>query len=387
MIKKSSHQRISSLSKQTSPIMPPSKLPCLRPMFPHSPPKAVPDRNLNQYLMQKRDPNQNMAGKPFIHPPNPQQNHRSFFLNPKRRKAELIQLGRNHQEILNIASQQLNFTPSNFQGYMKYIERINDEQQLNQVRLHISNIINSHVSSQMPEDFPFGDIRYSKSKFPNQHIFGPQVIGDNLLEFDINLDNYSIPIDGERIIIQCFLSGVVPYVRGWPPTLSLYINGVLIKPSLTNARYQSNFSLLDITEFGNKPLIHVSCKLESRKYLFLVRYANYRSVKSLIEEIRNKPPAEEMFDPNDLSLFCPMNGKKIKYPGKGNNCHHTQPFDLKTFLKNYAFCMDRARCPICNTSIEFSTLIYSHQTEKILNKFKENEIQNINDEIPESFEF
>lgn len=219
--------------------------------------------------------------------------------------------------------------------------------------------LNTTIEQAAP-NYSYCDPRYSAPIGVNEFIFGPEQIGRVHANIKIPIQPNSA---GHHIVIQSFLSGVNPPTVQWPQTLEIIIKNKKIKSSGLFM-----FPLIDITPFAPFDEIVVLCNQEPKVFNLIIRYSQFSPIQQLVQRIVNAPPVAEFFNINELCLLCPFTGKKLNNPGKGKQCQHTQSFELDQFIKR-AIYQRQSICPICNRSIPFDQLIYSHETKRILDSF------------------
>jgi hypothetical protein len=70
--------------------------------------------------------------------------------------------------------------------------------------------------------------------------------------------------------------------------------------------------------------------------------------------------------PETVSLRDPITRSRIKFPIKSQKCKHVQCFDGVTFMQ-----MNQTRgkweCPVCNSKVSFTDLIYDGYFDEVLN--------------------
>jgi hypothetical protein len=76
--------------------------------------------------------------------------------------------------------------------------------------------------------------------------------------------------------------------------------------------------------------------------------------------------------PEIVSLKDPITRTRIKFPTKGKNCKHIQCFDGDTFIMYFNKPgVLKSECPVCNTKLSISDLIFDEYFEEILLKTDE----------------
>lgn len=284
-------------------------------------------------------------------------------------KDEIIQIARQNPQAIPYVMQKLNLTFNSAQEFEMFIGSIdpNDTNFLKTLRDHFNQAINQRISILPPLqeiEYPFSDIRYSKAEIKHQMLSQPIILGASDQEISLNPPPITT---GNHIVLQSFISGVQPPVIKWPQSLSIYVNDKLVKPPCIIRHL-----LIDLTYFGQVKSIRITYHKERNFYVLILREASYRSFDEIINEMQSLPVTDEVFREEELSLLCPISGEIMKEPGKGRNCNHTQSFDLKNFLQ-IATIQHRWICPVCNQNLEFSDLIYSHESKKKIDEFKSEE--------------
>ena len=69
-----------------------------------------------------------------------------------------------------------------------------------------------------------------------------------------------------------------------------------------------------------------------------------------ISDVINRISQKGVFTYTDLSAICPLSGKPITYPVKGQNCMHDQCFDLVPFI-GFSLALGEWFCPIFNSQL------------------------------------
>lgn len=302
------------------------------------------------------------------------------WFRPVPTKDDIIQLSRQYPQSIPYVYQKLNFSFNSIEEFEHYISSIdpNDINFLNYLRELINQSINQKCSPPPNQiEYPFPDIRYSKADNEHQMLCPPIILGASDQEISLNPPQITT---GNHIILQSFISGVQPPVNKWPQTLSIYVNDTLVKPPCI-----TRYLLVDLTYFGQINSIRITFQKERNYYILILREAIYRDFDEIVKGIYNLPASNEFFREEELSLFCPISGEMMKDPGKGRNCNHTQSFDLTNFLR-IATIQHRWSCPVCNKNLEFSDLIYSHESKKKIDMFKSsNSVEPINPSEPSFF--
>ena len=85
-----------------------------------------------------------------------------------------------------------------------------------------------------------------------------------------------------------------------------------------------------------------------------------------LSDVIAKIAAKGVFTYNDLSAICPLSGKPIVCPVKGQNCMHEQCFDLVPFI-GFSMALGEWVCPICHIPLPIDELILGQQPEFNLN--------------------
>ena len=81
-----------------------------------------------------------------------------------------------------------------------------------------------------------------------------------------------------------------------------------------------------------------------------------------ISDVINRISQKGVFTYTDLSAICPLSGKPITYPVKGQNCMHDQCFDLVPFI-GFSLALGEWFCPICHSPLSINELIIGQQPE------------------------
>lgn len=81
-------------------------------------------------------------------------------------------------------------------------------------------------------------------------------------------------------------------------------------------------------------------------------------IDELMNQIINERPPPPTID-NDVfaSMLCPISKRQIQNPARGVTCHHTQCFDLQTYLER-GYQTNEWTCPICGSRINVDDLRY-----------------------------
>lgn len=360
---------------------------------PQNPPIAKPynDVNNNAPRISNINPNQKSPlpflnpknkGTPFLSPmprvpqkTNPRVNY--FYHVPS--KEEIIHLGRQNPQIVQYVMMQFKIPISSIEDFEAFVNSIqpNNVVILRNLQALFYQAIKNNPNSKNSDssfkvatsppvvqkiEYPFCDIRYFRAQTDQPMSLQPIQLGMSDFNFSIDIP----PINsGNRIILQSFMANVNPPVVKWPQTLAIFINNILVKPPSI-----VHYSLIDLTCFGQVKSIRLCCSPEKDFFNIIIREASFRSFNDIVQELYNAPPSEEIFNGNELCLLCPLSGEMIKEPGKGRNCNHTQSFDLNAFLQVATF-QRRWTCPICYQNLNFSDLIYSHETKKKIDMFKQ----------------
>lgn len=198
-------------------------------------------------------------------------------------------------------------------------------------------------------DYPTNDIRYSPLNDPEHLIDEPILIGFEPFEYEVELGPDK---EESHIIVQSFDTGIAPPPHRWPNTLSIWING-------TRVRSPDMFDpLVDITPFLPNIQLTIRCQAEQHGYALVVRRALFSSVETLADTIVAKRAFCPPLDATNIEVFCPISGELMTHPGRGNNCYHSQCFELGTYI---ATCISSKKwqCPICHKEVKFSYLIFN----------------------------
>lgn len=281
-------------------------------------------------------------------------------------KQEIINIARQNPQAIPYVMLRLNISFNSAEEFENFINGINsnDINFLTMIRDLFYQGINQkkHILPPLQEiDYPFFDIRYSKTAIGNHMLCHPIILGSSDQEISLNPPPIT---SGNHIILQSFISGVQPPVIKWPQTISIYVNDKLVKPPCI-----VHYLLIDLTYFGQIKSIRITYQKEPNFYVMILREASYRTFDDIVKELQKLPVSDEFFREGELSLFCPISGEMMQDPGKGKDCKHTQSFDLKNFLQIATF-QHRWICPICNKNLEFTDLIYSHESKKKIDMFK-----------------
>jgi len=366
---------------------------------------------LGAILKPKVIPNVDLSGKRNNHVNDPVKNGRSF-LNPGKniekkktffradpavlesyKQAKAALLSYQTGQLMWIA-QQLNLNPPSPENLMKYISTISaiDVDAMNTIKSiifaaqsgklsenssssgilfnpgfssaknDISNINRTpFIHSKKPQpisvlgpitSYDHHDVRYTHCQNEDFFMKEPILLGISKIDLEIPIKFYS----EEHVIIQCYMAGVVPSPISWPPSLKILINGFVIK---SPGNY--SFSKLDVSKYLPTMSIRICCSNEISQYSLIVRPSKYFSYKEVVEKIMKNHLQKEEINNEMISIFCPLSGDIMKYPGKGIKCNHFQCFDLKEYIKR----SNKYRkwiCPICNRSTELSDLVFSETT-------------------------
>ena len=81
-----------------------------------------------------------------------------------------------------------------------------------------------------------------------------------------------------------------------------------------------------------------------------------------LSDIIQKISAKGVFTYNDLSAICPLSGKPIVCPVKGQSCTHEQCFDLVPYI-GFSMALGEWVCPICHNQLPIDELMLGQQPE------------------------
>lgn len=357
------------------------------PNSPPMPPNQMPKISNSFFVSKKRkaNSNENNDGSPFLTGKSSanEMKKRSFFRDNN--SSNLVLKARQlHPYYQNQLISMFQILPSNQNGLFAFLESL--RQYDNDTVLNVTRTVeffyqknlnanNNPITNQqriirkqvgMPKlgpifSYDFNDVRYGYCEQENMILKEPIPIG--ACDFNFQLQIPDIP-DGYHVVIQSFIASVAPPISKWPQSLIVLINGQQVK-----GLGIFNFPLIDTFEFGPNANIQVHCSQEQQIYAFLIRLAKYQSLKELVSMIQSKNLNDEYFNPKGMSVICPINGKLMKYPGKGIHCTHSQCFDLKEYMiralnhRNWV-------CPICRQSTPIEDLFFSKPTYELIQAAK-----------------
>ena len=223
--------------------------------------------------------------------------------------------------------------------------------------------------------FEFNDVRFTH--YPDESVIMKKPL---LLGFGPVEATYHIPPleDDAHVIIQCYLAGVAPSPIGWPASLKVLVNGKIIK-----GQGICRFPALDITNFIPDCDITITCSSEMHQYFLIIRPCHFKSFTQIVVGIEQNPPQPEPEIDASVSVYDPLSGDLMKYPGRGARCRHCQCFDLKEYIKRATLCRNWV-CPICSTLCELKDLVFSHQMKQYITEGCQ---QTIVEATPEEFHF
>lgn len=198
-----------------------------------------------------------------------------------------------------------------------------------------------------------------------------EIVHDVLIDKSINLDISDLNIDGkQRLVIQYFSNE-----RGlcfWPNDVSILINNSVVLSGTT-----LNNDFIDISDLNPK-IIKIVC--EENKSRLIVKKMIFHSYCEIIQKMNKISEKDEDFQKYSTSIFDPIFGGIMKYPGKGIYCKHQQCFDLKSFLikanitKNFI-------CPICMQNTPISELVFSSYIKNYIESIKKNNVKVITNDF------
>jgi hypothetical protein len=200
----------------------------------------------------------------------------------------------------------------------------------------------------------FFDCRYSRPADPAlQQPIALFQIGDS--SFNQTFVLPQVPA-GHHVVMQCFRSNTVE----WPSTLRVFVNHKQIK-----APGQFRFPVMDLAVFRWGSEVRVYYDMDGSHYSLLVRCAQFISFADIVVKIQNERMVDDNVNEYGLSVYSPISGGLLKYPGRGVNCNHAECFDLKEFLK---ICSSSRswNCPICGKPTHVEDLIASRQMGELL---------------------
>ena len=218
---------------------------------------------------------------------------------------------------------------------------------------------NSRKREQTPpiSSFEFNDIRFTHFTDENVIMKKPLILGPQPVEMTFHIPGFDPDV---HVIIQCYFAGVAPSPISWPPSLRVLVNGKQIKaPGICR------FPALDITPFIPDCDVTITCAAEMQQYFLIIRPCFYRSFSQIVAAIQEAPPRPEPEIDASVTIYDPLSGDILKYPGRGINCRHCQCFDLKEYIKRATLCR-RWVCPICSTLCELKDLVFSHQMKQYI---------------------
>ena len=316
--------------------------------------------------VEKKDRNE---GHAFILPKRdvPEKPRKLFFFDkePLTHQALLAQVAQlTTSQVFRVAII-LDLRPRNVERLNYFISRISqtDESMLERVQKALNDVTNQsrpvtqNVSPYSTTDYPFFDLRYKPVDNGPVIFATPIDMGLTPVSFEFKLP---VMQQGYRVILQSFMVGVSPPTVRWASTLIIKVNGIFVK---SPGPYFS--PLLDISAFPPGSLVSIMAGPEGCQYKFIARCAKYTSFKEFAKMLRNAPHKKEVFNENDCSLFCPMSGEPLVHPVKGNQCQHSQAFELKTYLQR-GIVTGKFFCPVCGMPVPPEALIYSHCTQNLI---------------------
>lgn len=139
-----------------------------------------------------------------------------------------------------------------------------------------------------------------------------------------------------------------------------------VKYSNCSGEHVRSFDVIDVTKCVTKKMdrccigyknldqkkkfyvgIYAVKSIPVRKILDILPSNPAVNTLEMIKRILNSEDAELQVESTlKVSLMCPLMGARIKYPGRGNSCHHVQCFDLQSYLL-----MNETKptwkCPVC----------------------------------------
>lgn len=276
----------------------------------------------------------------------------------------------------------LGLIPPNVNRLYSYLQSITptDMDTINNIKMVFNDVMNGNSTSKpflrisRPEvptkenihktiklgpmsSYDYFDFRFVHSEM-EEHLFkAPILIG--LQNFNLS---FQIPDLGPdyRVLMQSFLAQTAPPSLQWPQSLCLYSNKIIIKgPGFFT------YPFIDLTDFGHHADITITCGKELKPFALLIRAAQIRTFKQMLEIIMSSGNQDTHFNKQEAYLICPISGKLMKYPGKGKNCRHAQCFDLIKYMK---FCTQFRKwsCPICHQDTPFYDLIFSKPTMDLI---------------------
>ena len=205
--------------------------------------------------------------------------------------------------------------------------------------------------------FEFNDVRYTH--YPDETIImkKPLLLGAAPVEATYHIPQLE---EDAHVIIQCYIAGVAPSPIGWPATLRVLVNGKIIK-----GQGICRFPALDVTNFIPDCDITIISSQEMHHYFLIIRPCYFKSFSQIVHSIQENPPQQEPEIDASISVYDPLSGDLMKYPGRGIHCRHCQCFDLKEYIKRATLCR-RWVCPICSTLCELKDLVFSHQMKQYI---------------------
>jgi hypothetical protein len=199
--------------------------------------------------------------------------------------------------------------------------------------------------------FGFIDPRYGHCPEENRLMGRPAVLGTGRFTAQWSIEdvgNASI-----HPIIQSFDAGTAhPKVR-WPTGLSIWVNGELIKPP----QMRLNWPLVDLAQFQAPLSLHIESDHVTPDCHFVLRYAAFCDMNGLLDLLLMKARLPEgAADQVAPTNICPITGRRIGIPGKGEKCRHAQCFDVEAFLER-SLLTNMWFCPVCGAYIGWEGLM------------------------------
>ena len=98
---------------------------------------------------------------------------------------------------------------------------------------------------------------------------------------------------------------------------------------------------------------------KKNEYPSVIINGNLVDVNDVVKHIiNNNAFSSPVDDPSPVSYICPFSFVPILCPGRGQNCKHSQCFDIIEFLIMQSSNDAEWKCPICNQSFNISTISF-----------------------------
>jgi hypothetical protein len=157
-----------------------------------------------------------------------------------------------------------------------------------------------------------------------------------------------------QVQVRCMKVG--QKTQSWPNTCVVVLNGSIVFENKDYMGRDYPLNLTNLLAYGGNT---ISLHCERQEHIIGVFLVKCLDANSLIRAALNKENHSSpiltglrVFPRIRVPLNCPLLGKRVRWPGRGEDCSHVGCFDLKAFyemVRNSPEC--GLQCPICGLSV------------------------------------